>query len=305
MENRLPQKRNTLFSQALGMAAGCHKQEASLELAHNNEANVRADLQAATAANNLFQAARTAKADAIKAQRSADKNARAFIVIARDVLKPHLGTSWSQRWSGTGFNYNSLAVPKALAERRALVESLKAYFTAHPQYEVSQTGVTAGAAAEHYKALTDARGDVNARRADLGTKKTASKTATKKLRKRLRGLIAELKQVLPPDDGRWIAFGLNRPAAQPVPAAPLELKVETGGPSHLLATWKAPPYAKRFRIYKQVIGVDADFVSAATVTDTSVNLNTFTPGTIVRLCVTAVNDVGESVPCEAVEQMVS
>ena len=293
-----------LFAQALGMAAGCHKYEASLELARNKEANVSADLQSATAANNLFQAARTAKADAIKARRTADKNARAFIVIARDILKPHLGTSWSQRWMGTGFHHNSLAVPKALADRRALVENLKAYFTAHPEFEVSQAGVTAAAAAEHHTAFTDACGGVNACRADLGAKKSESKTATKKLRKRMRGLIAELKQVLPPDDPHWTGFGLNRPAAQPVPSAPLKLKVEAGGPGHLLATWKAPPYAKRFRIFKQIVGVDADFILAATVTDTSVNLNTFTPGSIVRLCVTTMNDAGESAPCEAIEQTV-
>lgn len=146
------------------------------------------DLEGATTANNFFQAARNAKADAIKARRTADKNARAFIVIARDLLKPHLGTRWSQQWMGTGFHHNSPAVPKALAARRSLVESLKAYFTAHPEYEVSQTRGTAEAAAEHREALGKASGDVNACRADLGTKKSASKTATKKLRKRMHGL---------------------------------------------------------------------------------------------------------------------
>lgn len=39
-------------------------------------------------------------------------------------------------------------------------------------------------------------------------------------------------------------------------------------------------------------------------TDPSANLNTFTPGTRVRVRVTAVNDNGESSPSETVEQTV-
>jgi hypothetical protein len=53
-----------------------------------------------------------------------------------------------------------------------------------------------------------------------------------------------------------------------------------------------------------VVGVDNEFVLAAAVTDTESNLNTFTPGQIVRVRVTAVNDAGESLPSDTVEQTV-
>jgi hypothetical protein len=51
-------------------------------------------------------------------------------------------------------------------------------------------------------------------------------------------------------------------------------------------------------------GCDNEFVLAATVTDTESNLNTFTPGQIVRVRVVAVNDAGQSLPSESVEQTV-
>ena len=115
-------------------------------------------------------------------------------------------------------------------------------------------------------------------RADLAQKKTARNAAEKTLRKRMRGLIAELKQLLPSDDARWNAFGLNRPAALPVPSTPGELKVIGGGAGHLLLTWQAPPFARRFHVFKQVLGVDEDFIPAGATTDARANLNTFTPG---------------------------
>jgi hypothetical protein len=304
MENRLPQKRATLFSQAESMAAGCAEHETSVQLAQNKETNILSDLDAAAASENIFQAARSAKLDAVKDQRTADKSARAFIVTARDVLKPHLGTSWSQLWAEAGFVNNSLAVPKAQANCIALLIKLKSYFAAHPAHEVAQMGATAAAAENHHATLSAARASVNACRAEVGEKKAARSAATKRLRKRMRGLIAELKQLLPGDDARWAAFGLNRPAARPVPAPPRQLRVAGAGRSHLLASWQAPAHAQRFRIFKQIVGVDADFVLAATVTDTSVNLNTFASGTVVRVRLTAVNDAGESGPCAPVEQTV-
>jgi hypothetical protein len=45
----------------------------------------------------------------------------------------------------------------------------------------------------------------------VGVKKAARDTAVKTLRKRMRGLITELKQLLSGDDARWNAFGLNIP----------------------------------------------------------------------------------------------
>jgi hypothetical protein len=85
---------------------------------------------------------------------------------------------------------------------------------------------------------------------------------------------------------------------------PEGLLVVGGGSGHLLATWESSALGDRYRVYKKVVGVDNEFNLAATVTDTESNRNTFTPGQIVRVRVTAVNDAGESLPSDTVEQMV-
>jgi hypothetical protein len=286
------------------MAAGCTAYEVAIGLMQNNAANITTDLDNARTLENTFQAARTGKLNAFTAQRTADQNARAFIVKARDVLKTHLGTSWSQMWSEAGFVNGSLAVSDTIAERIALLMSLSAYFAAHPGQQANELSVTAAAAASQHTVLSQARATVNACRTDVGTKKAARDAGVKTLRKRMRGLITELTQLLPGDDARWNAFGLNMPNAVGIPEVPEGLLVVGGGTGHLLATWESAALGDRYRVYKKVVGVDNEFVLAATVTDTESNLNTFTPGQVVRVRVTAVNDAGESLPSNTVEQTV-
>jgi hypothetical protein len=90
-----------------------------------------------------------------------------------------------------------------------------------------------------------------------------------------------------------------------MPDVPEGLIVVGGGTGHLLASWESVALDDRYRVYKKVVGVDNEFIFAATVTDTESNLNTFTPGQLVRLRVTAVNDADESLPSDTVEQTVS
>ena len=138
------------------MADGCHAHGDTINVQQNKEANVRADLTQARAADNTYQAAKTGKLTAVQAQKVADQNARAFITLARDVLKPHLGTSWSQMWAEAGFASGSLAVPATLAERMELLMSLKTFFTAHNTLQVTSAGVTSVIADGLYTALSNA-----------------------------------------------------------------------------------------------------------------------------------------------------
>jgi hypothetical protein len=304
MQNRLPDPLDRLFTQTEDAADGCHTYESAVGLVANNEFNIRQNLNAARAAENAYQAARTGKLTAVQAQKTADENARTFIVLVRDILKPHLGASWSQMWSEAGFVSGSLKVPSSVAERLELVMSLKTYLIAHTSYQSEDLEVTPEGAATIYTALSDARATVNDCRALIGTKKTARNTAVTALRKRMRGLIAELTQLLPGDDARWNAFGLNMPDAVGIPDVPEDLTVVGGGSGHLLATWDGAALAERYRVFKKVIGVDSEYVLATTVTETESNLNTFTPGQIVRVRVVAVNDAGASLPSDSVEQTV-
>ena len=89
-----------------------------------------------------------------------------------------------------------------------------------------------------------------------------------------------------------------------MPDVPSDLVVTPAATGHLLAQWSGAPRALRYHVFKQVQGVDQDFVFALTATDTSADMNTFTPGAHVKVRVTSVNDAGESAPTDAIEQVV-
>ena len=304
MENALPRQLDRLFTQGEDMAVGCHNLEATLNIKQNKEADVRADLSAALAADNTYQAAKTTRIMAVAAQGTADDDARAFIMAARDVLKMHLGNVWSLMWAEVGFVNGKLSVPPTLPERQGLLMSLKMYFAANPGREADQIGVTGSAADTKFIGLSTTRTAVNAARGDMAVKKEARDTAVRALRTRMRGLITELTQLLPGDDGRWRAFGLNPPNAVGLPDMPEGLVVSGGAPQHLLAEWESAALADRYRLYRKIVGVDSDFVLVKTVTETEADLNTFTSGQVVRIRVSAVDDAGESLLSEPVEQTV-
>jgi hypothetical protein len=304
MKNTIPRQLDQLFSLAEVMADGCNAHAAAIGILQNTEIKIRNDLAAARTAENIFQAARVAKLTAVGEQTTADQQANAFILVARDVLKPHFGNTWSQMWVEAGFVSGTLAAPDSLGERLELLMTLKAFFTTHQNYEADQVGVTATTADDRHQVLSTARSTVNACRADVGTKKDARNAAANVLRKRMRGLITELEQLVSGDDARWRAFGLNPPNAVGIPEVPEGLLVTGGASGHLLGTWDSAPLAQRYHVYRKIVGVDAEFVFAKTVTETEADMNTFTPGQLVRVRVTAVNDAGESLPSDSVEQTV-
>jgi hypothetical protein len=207
-------------------------------------------------------------------------------------------------WAAAGFVNGSLKIPRVLPERLALLKSLGDYFHAHPAYEADQVEVTGSAALALHDALRTANATCNACLVDVATKKGVRNTAVKKLRKRMSGLTRELKQLLPPDDPRWNAFGLNMPAAIGLPDVPGGLVVTGGGPGHLLAKWDPSRLGARYRVYRKIVGVDNDWVLVKTTTETESDLNTFTPGQLVRVRVAASNDAGDSLPGDTVEQTV-
>jgi len=176
--------------------------------------------------------------------------------------------------------------------------------TAHPAKEVTSLNVTHQRAAELHTALSAAVSALNAAWSNQREKKDARETAFTTLQDRLRKLYRELQQFLGDDDSRWLEFGFNVPADSEIPDVPEDLTVSNGATGHLLARWSAASRATRYHIYKQVVGVDQDFVFALTVGDTAADMNTFTPGAHVKVRVTSANDAGESQSTDAVEHVV-
>ena len=113
---------------------------------------------------------------------------------------------------------------------------------------------------------------------------------------RMRGLIAELGQLLDDNDARWEAFGLNAPGTSEKPDPPEALVVTPGNAGTLLVDWADARRAARYRVFQQVLGTDADFVPAGTVTDSDATLTGLPTGRTVNVRVTAANEAGESQP---------
>lgn len=70
------------------------------------------------------------------------------------------------------------------------------------------------------------------------------------------------------------------------------------------ADWADAPRADRYRVLKQVVDEDPDFVAAVTVTDSDASLWDLPSGATVNVRVTAVNDAGETQPSDVVSVVV-
>ena len=304
MQNRIPDTLDELFQLAGKAADGLHSLATIIGITHVAEAPMRAGLLASRNAENVYQATLATRLSAAEDQLAEDRGARQFIIKTRDVLKHTLGGRYSQAWNPVGFTHHSLAVPSTLSGRIELLKSMQLFLTANPTLEVAALGVTATAAEDKYGTFTDAATALENAWAAQRAKRELRDAAVKALRTLLRNLIGELTQLISPSDPRWLDFGLNIPADNNIPDVPQDLTVTDGAHGHLLAGWPRPARSERFHVFKQVVGVDPDFVFARTTTDTQADLNTFTTGQHVRVSITAVNTAGESLPCAPVEHVV-
>ena len=247
---------------------------------------------------------RSPKLAATKDAQAADKTARKFISTARAALKPQLGDLWSQTWEQAGFINGSYVVPRRRDARVELLRRLADYFDNNSAHENAPLGITSAAAESLHGELSTAVAAADGTKANLQTQKQVRAEALNALSKRMRRVVGELADLIDAHDGRWLDFGLNLPGAIAAPEAVKGLQAQGAGASHLFASWLVAARADRYRVRKQVVGVNADFVDAATVTELNVNLNTFQPGAQVRLKVAALNEAGEGPESDVVEVVV-
>jgi hypothetical protein len=299
--NQLPAGIDPLFTLGEDMSDGLNAHEAAIAVKQNKEADVRAVLSAAITAQATFKAAQTAKTGLSSAVTVADSNAKAFIGATRRVLINYLGDGWSQVWEATGFPNQSTGVPGTQAERQALLQSLANYFAANPAQENTPLNITSAQAQTLFTALSDARSAAAAGNTDAGQKKNLRDAAEKILRTRMSGLVNELGQLLEDDDPLWLAFGLNQPGATNLPDAADSLVLTAGGAGVVLADWSDASRATRYRVFKQVLTVDANFVAVTTVTDSDYTFTGLPSGKTVRVQIVSANDAGQGQPSTAAE----
>ncbi len=299
-QNFIPEQIDSLLALAEDAADGAQTYAVAIGLVHNTEAQIRTDITALQMTQNALLAARAAKAVATTAKTVADSNTKAFIGSAMGVLKNYLGNSWSAAWEEAGCAGGSVSIPRTMDERFAMLNTMAAYFTAHPAHANVPLNVTVAQAQALYTANSAARDASNQSNTDAGLAIAARDGAQAALRRRLSWLRDELGQLIGDVDPRWYAFGFNAPGDPETPGVPEGLAVTPGGAAGTAyLDWDNARRADRYRVWK-LVPPSAVWVAAATVTDSDAMLAGLPQAVSVGVRVTAVNDAGESLPSPAV-----
>ncbi len=307
-QNRLPDSINDLINQAEDCADGAHQYEAAIPLKANLEADIRADQQAlmvAKAAHDVF-AQILPDVPSVDAQvQSARSNGRAFLLLVRDTLRPHLGPKGTA-WVPLGWPSHSIEVPSTSERILPILLGVKNFLGTNSGFEISttKTVVTAARADALWAALDAAVSSRNLRDTARTLAYQGQETAEQKLRKRLRGLIGELEQNLDPLDARWLAFGLNRPGADDPPEAPESSRATPLGGGKLRVQCDRVPRADYYQFWIQIVGVDPDFRRAETFEEPDKILEGLSAGTV-KVRIRAVNEAGPGAFGDEVEVVVS
>ena len=306
--NPTPENPDVLRALADLMADGCHNHETAIGILHNKETVLRAALSALGLAETDLGLKKAALAAAHEAQDTADKAGVVTLTNCKLRLGKVLGQRWSAAWEPTGFPGQSTAVPNTEPLRFTLLGALKNYFTAVPASESADMEATAALCEAAWTALSDARQSV----ADAGTALTTSlntrDAAVAVLRKRVRGLIGELENLISDDDPRWESFGLNIPAHPSAPGGIASLTAEAAGNGKIHLEWV---YATRMTgtrlLTKRTTGatIDPDFISAGTADGLEKTLPGFVAGVTVELMAIPFNDGGDGPASPVVVVVVS
>jgi hypothetical protein len=294
--NPTPDNNDILRALADRMADGCHTYEAAIGIKQNTEAAIRAAIF--TLGTAEFQVGQKKKAvdDAYTALQTADDAGFVTLTNCKLRLAQKLGQRWSAAWEPTGFPNRSTAVPTTMDPRFTLLDKLKLYFTGVPAHESAEMGATAATCEAAWEVLSTARqGVADAEKAQTDAL-DARTDAEDGLRRRVRGLIDELGNLIKDDDSRYEGFGLNIPANPSAPESVASVIAAALGNGRFTATWPYATRAIRFRVETFIVGVDTEWQSKGSFKDLEAILKGFTAGQTVKVRIVAGNDGGDAAP---------
>ena len=297
--NPTPDDDGVLSALAEDLADGCALHEVAIGIKQNTEAVIRAAIADAAAKKLALGAAITALGTKFDTLQAADAAGELVLKNCRLRLVKVLGTQYSAAWGQAGFPNLSTAIPSNQAQRFTLLGALKAYFTANPTAESVDMEATAAICTAAHSAISNARQGVNTGEQAVTDARAAEATAVKTLRKRVRGVINELGQLIAEDDSRYEAFGLNIPANSSAPESIASLTAVAQGGGKMHTSW---PYAKRMtgtRIMGKRIGVDDEAHSLGTAQGLEKTFTGLAPGDW-EVSAISYNDGGEAAPSPTV-----
>ncbi len=164
-----------------------------------------------------FQAIRVSfSAELAPNLKEANRAAGRFIVNAKKPISCVLGDTWNEGWVEAGWLLRTLACPRKITDRIALLDRLAIFLGDHPECEASAQNITAQRAREVHQNLSKAN-------RSLGLTETARKEirvtrdqTKKELHQLVTAVIIEVRRKLPADSSLWSSFGL----CSPKPRAP-------------------------------------------------------------------------------------
>jgi len=252
------------------------------------------------AKHSAFEQARQGKTNGYTTLRQERGPAVVFLLNVRGYFKGFFGETWSPLWAPLGFINNSLALPERDLDRCDMLENVKMYFTNHPEHENAAREYTAAKADSFCVPLTAARINVEACKFETRTKRDARTMAKALLDKKISALRGELELVLSPTDPRWLKFFDRIPGDLRTPEQ-VEDVTATAQPGGLIVLdWPDAARAARYRVLKQVVGVDPEMVVADTVDESEAQL-TVPVGATVKLQIVPVNGTGPGAASEVIE----
>lgn len=290
----------TYFKLAEKPVKGLTALEVALGLTHVRKINYEPLFLDAKGKHQTFNLARQGKAQAYVTLRERRVVAAEYLADVKGYLTGFLGSSWSAAWAPLGFINGKLALPNTDAGRCQMLAAVQAYFGDHEQHENQAMNYTAAYAETLCGPLTDAVSNVEDCRFDVRTKRDARDAAIRLLDKKLSALRNELETVLDPMDPRWLKFFDRIPGDPRVPEK-VEDVTATAQPNLILVDWPDAERAARYRLLKQVVGTDADFVLADTVDESEAQLTGVPAGATVKLQVVPINGAGSGAASDVIE----
>lgn len=303
--NPTPDDPDVLRALADRIADGCHLHEATIGIMQNTEAVIRAAITGLSNAETQLGLKKDAVSNAYATLLTADEAASVCINNCKLRLKQVLGERWSAAWEPTGFPDQSTGMPNTQDKRFTLLDSLKNYFTLVPASENAGMGATSALCLAAWTVFSDARQGVSTAESDLTVAFATKTTAVDVLRKRVRGLIGELETLIPLDDPRWEAFGLNIPSNPSSPEPVTSATAAAMSNSRIELSYSYATRATRYRIEQMIVGVDTEWQNKASAKDLEIILKGYTAGQVVKLRVVASNDGGDAAPSPEVQVTVT
>ena len=298
--NIVPTSSGPLIQLGRDSLAGLTSLGSTLKITILTPTQLQTDLNAFIAADNSYNAGRSAQQTASNAFHAGDDAIAMWLSVVRGVLVNSFGRRWNTQWAQAGYVNNTTAVPRNAEDRMALCARVTAFFTANPSYEVAALDVTAAEGTSLETTAQTTRQTWSHSTQALNTIGDTWNTADTTLTDDLWSLIKVLQATLDGDDPRWLAFGLQMPDSIQTPGKPVNVTAHTDETGAIIVQCNEVSKATRYRWRTMLVGLQSQYVLAASGTEAMAALTGYAPGQMVQIIVQAVNGGLQGVASEPV-----